>query len=424
MTTDDLHERLRHLHTPLPPGLIARAQLAAAAQLPPPLPPSHRRRVLEGLLAAAVAAAIAVPLYLTHSGSPTSAGAPGTQLVFLSSSATMPSRTSPCTVDVQAVSGGSVHTLATIPDDPNCLAMTFGDSLLVTTGTADASGPLAIIDVGTGAQHSIAVQGLLGTGIPDWASPDASELAVPVGRGADGLASIDIVDVATGSVIRQLEPRVGGAYLQLGSGALSGGVWLSDGLHLVTQCASFSSGAGCEYLVNPVTGATTPVSGPTAAATPSSLAGSPDGTEEAVAWCSVTGPYCSGGDQSVIVGAAGGPLTTVYTASAGDFAQVAAVGDAGSALIAVSTSNLNASETLVVASKGKLSTVAAPAGWMLGNADALPGGGFAVAVTQTGTPGSAPEQEVLQISGTGSSELISGPEPASSALLDLVGVAV
>jgi hypothetical protein len=61
---------------------------------------------------------------------------------------------------------------------------------------------------------------------------------------------------------------------------------------------------------------------------------------------------------------------------------------------------------------------------MLGNADALPGGGFAVAVTQTGTPGSAPEQEVLQISGTGSSELISGPEPASSALLDLVGVAV
>jgi hypothetical protein len=97
----------------------------------------------------------------------------------------MPSRTSPCTVDVQAVSGGSVHTLATIPDDPNCLAMTFGDSLLVTTGTADASGPLAIIDVGTGAQHSIAVQGLLGTGIPDWASPDASELAVPVGRGAD-----------------------------------------------------------------------------------------------------------------------------------------------------------------------------------------------------------------------------------------------
>jgi hypothetical protein len=419
MTSDDLNERLRHLHAPLPPGLVARAQLAAAAQLPPPPLPSHRRRALEGLLATALAAAIAVPLYLTHSG-PTTTGAPGTQLVFLSS-ATMSSRTSPCTVEVQAVSGGSMHTLATIPDDPNCQVMTFGDSLLVTTGTVTAPGPFAIIDVGTGAQHSIAVRGLLGAGFPDWASPDASELAVPVGRGANGLASIDIVDVGTGSVIRQLEPRVGGAYLQLGSGALSGGAWLSDGLHLVTQCASFSSGAGCEYVVNPVTGATTPVSGPTAAATPSSLAGSPDGTKEAMAWCSVTEPYCTGGGQSVTVGAAGGPTTTVYTAPSGDFAIVVAVGNDGSALIEVSTSNPNAPATLVVAPGGRVHAVTAPAGWMLGDGYVLPGGGFAVAATQTGKPGSGQEQEVLQITDAGSSELIAGPGPASSAYL--IGVA-
>ncbi len=414
MSTDDLHERLSHLHTPLPAGLISRAQLAAAGQLPPPFPPSHRHRILEGLLAAALAAAIALPLYLTHSGPTTT----GTQLVFLSR-ATVYSPSSPCTVDVQAASGGTVHTLATIPDDPTCQATTFGDSLLVTTGTIDAPGPLAIIDVGSGAQHSIAVQGLLGAGFPDWASPDARDLAVPVGRGADGIASIDIVDVGTGSVIRQLEPRVGIEYLQLSSGSLSGGAWLSDGLHLVTQCAFSSSGTGCEYLVNPVTGATTPVSGPTTAATPSSLTGSPDGREEATAWCTATGPYCTGGGQSVTVGTAGEPLTNVYTAPEGDFASVIAVDDAGRALIAVSTSNLNASATLVVATKGRVYSVAPPAGWTLGNADALPGGGFAVAATHPGEPGNEPEQEVLQISGTGSSRVIAGP---GSALPNLVGV--
>jgi hypothetical protein len=420
MSTDDLHDRLRHLPAPRPPGLVARARLGAASQLPPSFPPTHRRRILEGLLAAAVAAAIAVPLYLTHSAVRTT-GFSGTQLIFLSVP-TAASPSAPCTVDVETAGGATPNALATISDAPGCTASSFGDTVIVTSESPSSSGSLlTVIDVSTGGQRVLPLQVLAGAGNAAWPSPDGTQLAIPVQPGPDGFANVDVVDLGTGSVVRQLEPRLGTAHLQLAGGGGVVGAWLADGLHLVTPCANFSTGASCEYLVNPVTGAASPLAGPTATSTPTSLTASPDGIQEAMSWCGGQAPYCAGG-QTVTVETAGAPLRAVYAAPSATFAQPAAVSDDGSALIQVSGPSPTRPTHLVVAGEDGLHPVEAPVGWTLGGAFAVPGGGFAVEATRTMAVGQT-QEEVLQVSDDGSSQLIAAPQPPSSSILELVGVA-
>jgi hypothetical protein len=421
VSTDDLHERLRTLHAPLPPGLIARAQLAAAGQVPPPPPPSHRRRIFEGLLAAALAAAIAVPLYLTHSASPTAAGTPEPLLVFTKGTA---SGSCQFVVETAPVSGGRLRSIGTVN---GCGAygqpVIVGDHL-VGSATREPDAPhagLDLIDLGTGTERTIPVEGVDGSVFP---SPDGSDLAVPIVAGAHALPALDVFDVATGALLRQLEPAVDGSVMSLGDAATS--TWLRDGIHTTEPRCVGDPAASCDYLIDPVSGAVhTLVRSDTTSVGTTSVEdyGSPDGTEEArlSLQTTTTGP---GGTATIGAGPTGGTLTTVYSlpSTAMDATSGIAVSDDGTLMFQTSF-------TIDVVNQGRLYTVTPPSGWTLGvpggGAGAVPGGGFTIEATRQVDGGSAQpvQEEVLHVSDSGATTVIQGPLPAATDFPLLVGAA-
>ncbi len=409
MTTDDLHERLRHLHTPLPSGLIARAQLAARAQLPPPPPPSHRRQILGGVLAAAVAAAaIAVPLYVTHGGGGTSRA----ELVFLTStlpnsfnSATPPSTKCASRFETTPVSGGGSRSFAM---DYACgSAPRLVGDLIVATTAADPDGPgagLEVLDLSSGTEREIPVEGIDGGIIP---SPDRTQVAVPIILGSTEIPGLDIVDLVTGSVVR-LQPRVGATPLDIG---VSAPVWLSDGIHSVQGCVN--SQATCDYLVNPANGTVRTLlqigTGPAGASSYVQVfdSGSPDGAQEA--------RFYFPSDPEVAHTVSAGPtddtLRTVYTAQLGDAPEPLGVSDDGSVLFQVITTEPNGPPAYLtyVASRGGVYRVDVPAGLAFSapaaSSPALPGGGFALEMVPD-TAAAAGEGQVVRISDIGSVTVI------------------
>ncbi|MGA3183579.1 MAG: hypothetical protein ABSE52_03145 [Candidatus Dormibacteria bacterium] len=419
MSTDDLHERLRSLHAPLPPGLIARAQLAAAAQLPPPPPPSHRRRILEGILAAALAAAIAIPLYLTHSGSPTGAGTSGALLVF--TMGTSPGSTS-ClfTLETEPVIGDPLRRIGTVS---KCgvygQPVIVGDHLVsAVTSAPDAPGAgFELTDLVTGTQRAIPLEDVDGAVFP---SPGGIDLAVPIVAGANQLPALDVFDVATSALLRQLEPEVDGRVMNLGGASAS--AWLSDGIHTTMQCVG-NVAASCDYLINPLTGAvhTLVESSPTSVTTTSvEDYGSPDGTEEARLSRETTTAR-PGGTATIGAGPTGGTLNTVYTLPA-----AAMTGTLGIEVADDGSLMFQTSFTTDVVSQGRLYPVVPPSGWTLGvfgeGGGALPGGGFAVEATRQ-VGGDEFQEEVLHISESGSTTVIQGPVPAATNFPLLMGVA-
>lgn len=422
MTTDDLHERLRHLHAPLPAGLIARAQLAATAQVPPPIPPSHRRRILEGLLAAALAAAIALPLYLTHSGGGT-ASTSGGELVFLTStlpgsitSATPPSTKCSSRFETTSV-GGSMSRSFAMDYACGSTPKLVGD-LIVALTAADPNGPgagLEVLDLGSGTERELPLEGIDGGLIP---SPDRTRVAVPIILAPTEIPALDIVDLVTGSVVR-LQPRVGATPLNIGESAPA---WLSDGIHSVQRCVNSQS--TCDYLVSPATGTVRTLlqvgSGPAGSSSYVQVfdSGSPDGTQEARYYFSGNSDFV----QTVSAGPTDGTLRTVYAAPAGDTPEPLGVADDGSVLFQVISTEPNGPPAYLtyVASRGGVYPVNVPAGLAFSaptaSSPALPGGGFALEMSPD-TAGGAGEEQVVRISDTGSVTMI---QP--SAGIDLFGI--
>jgi hypothetical protein len=393
---------------------------AAAPQRPAAPAPWHRRPLRAGLaagLALVVAAAIAVPVVINRMS--IAAGDSGALLVFTNATVQGSCR---FVLETEPLGGGPLRSIGTVSE---CGA--FGQPVIVgdhavspATRAPDTPGAgLDLIDLRTGTERTIPLEGVDGSPFP---SPDGTDLAVPVATGADQLPALDVFDAATGALLRQLEPEVRGSVVRLG--VASGSTWLSDGIHTEVQCVG-DAAASCDYLIDPVTGAVRTLAEWTISiqeyGSPD-VYGSPDGTEEAhvLQQPAADGP---GGTSTVSAGPMGGTLSTVYTATA---AMIGGVGVADDGTLMFQANALQSSTTYV-ASQGRVQPVAPPPGWTFFTLDvpggwALPGGGFAIEATRQ-SGGQRAQEEVLQVSDSGSTTVIQGPLPAATSYLVLIGVA-
>jgi hypothetical protein len=305
-----------------------------------------------------------------------------------------------------------------------------GDYLIAPARTAPgAPGPgFDVIDLRTGETHTILLDGLANPLFPStgpggslFPSPDGVDLAVPIQTATNGLPALDIYEMSTGALLRQLEPEVDGSVMSLASSAASS--WLSDGIHASLEPCIGAAADSCDYLINPVTGAVrTLVQSNTAAVQDY---GSPDGTEEARLSQEVT-TTGSRETATVSAGPTGSTLRSVYTSSTAADEMVGALGidvaDDGALMFQTMTvdSKGHPSSVTYVASLGELHRVSLPSVWTLSVpwGCALPGGGFAIEVTrQVGHD--TQQEEVLRVSDGGSTTVIQGPTSFAS----LVGVA-
>jgi hypothetical protein len=441
---DALGERLRHLPGPVPPGLIARAQLAAASQLPPPSPTSPRRRILEGVLAVAVAAAIAVPLYVTHTGgaNPTAGGSNASvQLVFYSNNTgsgcngTSATPAAVPTADAIPLTPGVIYgfcfqdqtalplsggTMSPLPAEP-IAGWSGGGVLLGDSPQVEVVGAFEGLEL-----RDLYVDRLPAGGWSEvtlsqpvtWSSsvgigggelsPDGRQLSVVF----DSQGDIAVMDLASGSVHLLSAHANPSAPVQTN-------LWLADGIHVTAACPGDPS-TNCGYVVDPTTGARTRRSDEDRNPT---IVGSPDGTQEAVA----SDLDAAGSGQAVLAGPAAGSLSTVYTAPSGDWVSPLGVADDGTVLVMIgrqqgSQDGAVSAELLVGAGGGATAVTAPPEGWDPSGiepdfATALPGGGF-VDLLWTGASNPGPDvQELVYVMPEGSTSVITSvPETTAEYL--------
>jgi hypothetical protein len=351
------------------------------------------------VLAAAVQLAIVVPLLLVHAEAPT--GGSEAELAFDRDLG------SECQIQAMPASGGPLHTVATGP--ALCNGTVAGSLLVVTIPSG-----LQMIDPTTGSKYRIPLQGTQDGGVIA-PSPDQTELAVSVNIGPNLLPAINVVDLVSGQLLRQLEPRLGGHLVNSESGDGWQGDWLSDGINVTGNwCVNpGESELECDFVIDPVSGAARAVSDTSSAAHPSLIVASPDGTEVAV----------SDGSATVTAGPAGGAPITVDTAPSGDNAMALAVADGGSVLIESDTRA--PSPALAIAGAGRVTPVEPLPGWLAvpGPAVSLPGGGFAAEMLQAAQVEDGPTEEVVQIAPDGSTSVLSGPwAPSRGKVPRLLGV--
>jgi hypothetical protein len=373
----------------------------AADRRPHRLTPPRERGAGYAVLAAAAQLAIVVPLLVLHAGAPTEAA--DAQLVFDQDLG------AECQIQAMPASGGPLRTVATGP--ALCAATAAGPVLVATT----ESGLLAI-DPATGSEYRIPLR-WTHDGRVIGPSPDRTEVAVSVDIGPNLTPAIDIVDLVSGQLLRQLEPRVGGEPVTDDSGDGWEGVWLSDGIEVT---GNWCPGPGeaeleCDFVIDPASGAARAVPDSAPAPQPAVIVESPDATEEAISDYSAT----------VTAGPAGGSLIPVYTAPSGENAMALAVGNGGGVLIDSDT--LAPSSTLVIANPEGVTPVAPLPGWysIAGSAVSLPGGGFADEIMQRAPAQAGQTEEVVRVAPDGSITVLSGPwAPRPGNVPQLVGMTV